>query len=101
MKHPRLVVSVTALVGLILGVAGGIAWAAMSECDPGDAGSCYGFFGRPFSDTSYLAAIGGLVGFGVGLATGLLIVTAGRLLVRHPGLDSNRDTPDSGSAQTM
>jgi hypothetical protein len=61
MKHPRLVVSVTALLGLILGVAGGLAWAAMTFCDPsGEAGTCYRYFGRYVSPTTYHSVNGGL-----------------------------------------
>jgi hypothetical protein len=82
-KRSIVLVLIMAFVGIALGVAGGIAWAAMSECDPGDVGSCYGFFGRAFSDTSYFSVIGGLVGLGTGLALALLILAARRLFGRH------------------
>lgn len=89
MKHPRPVATVATLIGLILGVVGGIAWAAMSECDPSGAGTCYRYFGRDVSETTYHSVNGGLVGFGVGLAAGLLVVTARRWLSSHRGSDSS------------
>ena len=93
MKHPRLIVVVAALVGLVLGVVAGLTWAAFTVCDPsGVAGTCYRYFGRYVSQTTYHTVNGGLVGLGIGLAVGLLIVSARRLLSRHRDSAPNTDS---------
>jgi hypothetical protein len=89
MKHPRLVVSSTALLGLLSGVAGGLTWAAMSGGCDSSGGPCFGYFGWDVSHTTYHAVNGGIAGLLVGLAVGSLIVLARRWLPRHRGVPSS------------
>jgi predicted S18 family serine protease len=86
MKRPSVVIAVAGLIGLVLGVAGGLSTAASSSCEADfvpEGGTCYWYFGRYFSDTTYYAVSVGLWGLGIGLALGLFIITRGWLLRRR------------------
>jgi len=83
-------IAVTSVLGLVFGVAMGLVTAASSSCDAesvSEGGTCYRYFGRFFSETTYYAVSVGLWGLGIGLAVGLFIVIA-RWLSRRRGLAS-------------
>ncbi len=66
----------------------GLTTTASSSCEVDfvpEGGTCYQYFGRYFSDTTYYAVSVGLWGFGIGVAVGLFILTA-RWLARRRGL---------------